>query len=71
MGGWDASSYEAVMNSGDNAPVVIPENVEESLLAQKILGTHTEGDIMPPSGKMLAEEIQIVLNWIAAGAPAD
>jgi hypothetical protein len=24
---------------------------------------------MPPSGKMTDEEIQIILDWIAAGAP--
>ena len=69
LGGWDASNYEAVMNSGDNAPVVIPGNAEGSLLGQKIIGTHTEGTIMPPSGKMPASDITIILDWIAAGAP--
>jgi mono/diheme cytochrome c family protein len=35
LGGWDATSYESIMNTGDNAPVVIPGNVDQSLLAQK------------------------------------
>lgn len=69
LGGWDATSYESVMNTGDNAPVAIPGDVDQSLLAQKILGTQTEGTIMPPAGKMSADEIQVIVDWIAAGAP--
>jgi mono/diheme cytochrome c family protein len=68
MGGWDGTSYEAVMNSGDNAPTVIPGDSENSLLAKKILGTHEEGAIMPPAGKMTTSEIQLILDWIEAGA---
>ena len=71
MGGWDAASYEAVMTTGDNAPVVIPGDDENSLLAQKILGTHTEGDIMPPGGKMPDSMINPILNWIHSGAPEE
>jgi hypothetical protein len=56
------------MNSGDHAPVVIPGDAENSLLAQKILGTHSEGDIMPPGGMMKDAYIQIILEWIEAGA---
>lgn len=68
LGGWDASSYEAVMTTGNNAPVVIPGDSEGSLLAQKLLGTHTKGAIMPPSGKLADGEIQIIVDWIDAGA---
>ena len=68
-GGWDASSYTAFMTTGDHAPVVIPGDAANSLLAQKMLGTHTEGDIMPPGGKLADAKIQIILDWINAGAP--
>jgi len=68
FGGWDASSYDSVMTTGDNAPVVIPEDIENSLLAQKISGTQSEGAKMPPTGLMMDEEIQIILDWIEAGA---
>jgi len=68
LGGWDASTYENVMTSGNNAPVVIPGDPENSLLAQKLLGTHKEGQIMPPSGQLPDDEIQVVLDWIADGA---
>lgn len=67
-GGWDGTSYETAMNSGDNAPVVIPGDVENSLLAQKLLGTQEEGSIMPPLGKLPDEQIQVILDWIAGGA---
>jgi len=69
LGGWDSSSYQAVTTTGDHAPVLIPGNVDESLLAQKLLGTATTGGIMPPGGKLPDATIQIILDWIAAGAP--
>jgi mono/diheme cytochrome c family protein len=69
LGGWDASSYGSVINSGDNGPAVIPGDVEGSLLAQKLLGTHTFGTIMPPGGSLPEDEIQIILEWIDIGAP--
>jgi mono/diheme cytochrome c family protein len=68
LGGWDASSYEAVMTTGSNAPVVIAGDPENSLLAQKMLGTQTIGGIMPPSGLLSEDDIQIILDWIEAGA---
>lgn len=69
LGGWDASSYQAATTTGDHAPVVTPGDVEKSLLAQKLLGTQTTGGIMPPAGKLSEAEIQVILSWIAAGAP--
>ncbi len=71
LGGWDGTSYESVTTSGDHAPVVIPGDVDGSLLAQKIRGTQTEGAMMPPAGKMADELVQIILDWISDGAPAD
>jgi mono/diheme cytochrome c family protein len=69
LGGWDSSSYQAVTTTGDHAPVLIPGNEDESLLAQKLLGTATTGGIMPPGGKLPQTTIQTILDWIAAGAP--
>lgn len=69
MGGWDATSYETVMKTGDHAPVVKPGDASSSLLAQKIQGTQTQGTSMPPGSKLSDAEIQVILNWIAAGAP--
>jgi hypothetical protein len=47
---------------------VIPGDVENSLLAQKLLGRQTTGAIMPPAGKLPDAEILVILDWIAAGA---
>ena len=57
------------MTTGDNAPVVIANDAAGSLLAQKLLGTQTSGTIMPPGGKLSDAEIQLILDWITAGAP--
>jgi mono/diheme cytochrome c family protein len=69
-GGWDATTYELFMTTGDHSPVVIPGDAEGSLLAQKLLGTHEEGDLMPPPPlrKLPDEVIQVFLDWIADGA---
>jgi mono/diheme cytochrome c family protein len=69
MGGWNGENYQNTIYSGDNGPAVIPGDVDGSLLAQKILGTQTTGLSMPPGSKMTDEEIQLILDWIAAGAP--
>lgn len=66
MGGWDMSSYDAVMTSGEHGPVVIAGDVKNSLLAQLIQGTG--GKTMPPQGGMSQHDIQVILDWIAAGA---
>jgi len=69
LGGWDASSYQKVMTTGDHAPVVIAGDTAGSLLAQKLLGTQTFGTIMPPGGQLSEAEIQLILAWTTAGAP--
>lgn len=69
-GGWDATTYDLFMTTGDHGPVVIPGDVESSLLAHKLLGTHEEGDLMPPPPlrKLPDDAIQVFLDWITAGA---
>jgi hypothetical protein len=54
------------MSSGNNAPVVIAGDVQNSLLAQYLLGSN--GKLMPPTGGASQEEIQAILDWIDAGA---
>ncbi|MGD2161545.1 MAG: c-type cytochrome, partial [Anaerolineales bacterium] len=69
LGGWDASTYEAALESGDHAPVIIPGDADNSLLVQKMLGTQTIGGIMPPGGLLPESQVQIIIDWIEAGAP--
>ncbi|MBI3361657.1 MAG: c-type cytochrome [Chloroflexi bacterium] len=69
LGGWDASSYQTVTTTGENAPVVKAGDPTNSLLAQKLLGTQTQGGVMPPGGLLTAQAVKPILDWIAAGAP--
>jgi len=68
LGGWDGTTYDSALSSGNNAPVIIPGDAEGSLLAQKIIGTQSLGGIMPPGGLLPENEIKIILDWINAGA---
>ncbi len=68
LGGWDASSYRAVMETGEHATVVIPGDGAGSLLGQKLLGTQAAGTLMPPGGRLPGDLIQTLLDWIDAGA---
>jgi mono/diheme cytochrome c family protein len=68
FGGWDASSYTNVLGTGDHAPVIIPGDPDNSLLGQKMVGSQSIGDIMPPAGLLPEDEIQAILDWIEEGA---
>jgi len=46
--------------------VIIPGDAENSLLAQLIQGKG--GKAMPPQGGMSPQDVQAILDWIAAGA---
>lgn len=67
MGGWDATTYSGVMTSGVNAPSVIPGDAAASPLIQRMQGS--SGGLMPPAGKLADERIQLIIDWINAGAP--
>jgi mono/diheme cytochrome c family protein len=69
LGGWDASTYKTVLAGGVDGPAVVPGDAKNSLLAQKMLGTQTVGGIMPPGGMLSKDKLQIITDWIAAGAP--
>lgn len=67
-GGWSAADHDSVVNSGDNGPAVDPGDPDNSLLAQKLLGTQTAGSIMPPAGSLDDSDIDVIIKWIEAGA---
>lgn len=68
-GGWLSTSYDEVVNSGENGPAVLPGDAKNSLLAQKLLDTQPSGNKMPPTQALPDEIIQAVIAWIEAGAP--
>ena len=60
-------SYEKLMAGSDNGPVIIPGNANESLLVQKILN----GEMPKRGPKLTPAEVQIIIDWINAGAGQD
>ncbi len=69
MGGWDSSSFAAATTTGNHAPVIVPGDVQASLLASLLQGDPAAGMAMPPAGALPLSELQTILDWIAAGAP--
>ncbi len=58
----------AWQQGGDAGPTLVPGDVEASLLVHSI--EYLDEDLqMPPKSKMPAEEIEILKQWIAMGAP--
>jgi hypothetical protein len=72
MSGLHLDSRENILKGGSRGPAVVPGNPEESLLIQATSYSH-EKLRMPPSGRLKAEEIEILKTWIKDGAvwPAD
>jgi mono/diheme cytochrome c family protein len=68
-GGYSVADYDKVMNSGDNAPVIIPGDAANSMMAQMLRGIETPaGGQMPPGRPLKEEQIQLIERWINQGA---
>ena len=67
MGGLRLDSREALLKGGNSGPAVVAGKPDESLLMKAVDQTHDRLK-MPPSGKMKAEEIAAIREWIAEGA---
>ena len=72
MGGVRLDSREALLKNASNGPIVTPAEPEKSALLNVV---HYDGAIkMPPAGKIKAEEIAALTQWVKTGAaiwPAD
>jgi hypothetical protein len=67
-GGLRVDSREALLKGGELGPALVPGNAEKSALLRAI--GWTDPDLqMPPKEKMPAAEIEILRQWVAAGAP--
>jgi nitrate/TMAO reductase-like tetraheme cytochrome c subunit/mono/diheme cytochrome c family protein len=63
MVGLDLTTYSTAMSGSQNGPVIVPGSPEKSLLIQKQTGEQ------PHFGQLSPEELELVTQWIAAGAP--
>jgi hypothetical protein len=67
MGGLRLDSRAAILKGGNNGPALTPGKPDDSLLLKVVDQTHDRLK-MPPSGKLSAEDIEIIREWIASGA---
>ena len=61
--GLDLTSYQGLMKGSESGPVILPGDPTNSLLVQKQSGAQ------PHFGQFTSEELQLILDWIMAGAP--
>ena len=68
-GGYSVADYNAVMTSGDNAPVIVAGDAANSILVQMLRGIKTDaGGQMPPSRPLKEEQIGLIERWVNQGA---
>ncbi|HEY0072726.1 MAG TPA: PSD1 and planctomycete cytochrome C domain-containing protein [Abditibacteriaceae bacterium] len=66
-GGLRMDSREAMLKGGDSGTALVPGDPQKSLLVRAF---HYEGELkMPPAGKLKAEEIAALSQWVQSGAP--
>ena len=62
--GLDMNTYETFLAGSQNGPVIVPGDANDSLLIQKV----TEGKMPKRGPKLTPAQIQIITDWINAGA---
>ena len=66
--GLRVDSYEALMKGGNSGPAISPGNPDKSLMI--IAVRQTDADLkMPKGGKLQAEEVAVLEQWVKMGAP--
>lgn len=61
--GLNLTTYQTTMQGSQNGPVIVPGDPAQSLLVQKQSGAQ------PHFGQLTPEQLQLVIDWIKAGAP--
>lgn len=61
--GLNLTTYQTTMQGSQNGPVIVPGDPAQSLLIQKQSGAQ------PHFGQLTPEQLQLVIDWIKAGAP--
>lgn len=62
-------SYDEVMQSGDDAPNVVPGDLNSNLVLMIDRQKIEAGGPMPPTRALKSEIIDIIKRWVAGGAP--
>ncbi|MCC6500037.1 MAG: hypothetical protein IT313_07185 [Anaerolineales bacterium] len=62
--GLDLTTFAGLMTGSENGPVIVPGDIENSLLAEQIVTQE-----MPKRGpKLTPPQVQVILDWISQGA---
>jgi hypothetical protein len=61
---FNVETYESLMAGSQNGPVIIPGNASDSLLVEKL----TSGEMPKRGPKLTPAQIQLIIDWIDAGA---
>jgi mono/diheme cytochrome c family protein len=61
--GLNLTGYQTALAGGQSGPAIVPGDPQASLLVQKQNGEQ------PHFGQLTPEELDLVVNWIAVGAP--
>jgi mono/diheme cytochrome c family protein len=68
-GGYSVETYDKVMTSGDNPPVIIASDAANSILVKMLRGVKTPaGGQMPPGKPLKVEQIELIERWVNQGA---
>lgn len=62
--GLHMDTYESLMEGSDHGPVIVPSDAGKSLLIQKLV----KGEMPKRGPKLTPAQIQIITDWIEAGA---
>ena len=66
-GGLSLVSRESIMKGGGSGPAIVPGEADKSLLMQAVRQT---GPLkMPKGGKLSADDVEVLSQWIQMGAP--
>ena len=66
QGGLRLDSRMALLQGGDSGPAIEQGRPLESLLIRAV--SHADGLQMPPDGRLEGQQIEDLINWVAAGA---
>ena len=66
FGGLRLDSREGLLAGGDSGPAIVPGRPAESALVQRL---HGRPMLMPPTGPLGGDEIEVLTRWVAMGAP--
>jgi hypothetical protein len=67
QGGLRLDSREAMLKGGGSGAALVPDDPAKSLIVQAV--NYTGNLKMPPTGKIGAEEIAVLTDWVKMGAP--